>query len=126
MTPIQFPRIDSLASSTSALSSISSRTADSRGSVTCPRLARTICAKAIRDGWDARDTELALLRADRPKPLGRWVQATPYLRGKGLEPPDRKLLCALETLPRTAEGRAAPVGTFTTPATWPHASSGAR
>ena len=26
-----------------------------------------ICAKAIRDGWDARDTELAILRADRPK-----------------------------------------------------------
>jgi len=26
-----------------------------------------ICAKAIKDGWDVKDTELAILRADRPK-----------------------------------------------------------
>jgi superfamily II DNA or RNA helicase len=48
---------------------------------------------------------VGVMRADRPRPIGRWVQATPYLRGSSLEPVDRKIFAALEASPRGADGR---------------------
>ncbi|HEY3446890.1 MAG TPA: DEAD/DEAH box helicase [Myxococcales bacterium] len=48
---------------------------------------------------------VGVTRADRPRPVGRYVQASTYLRGDGLEPADRKILGALEASPRDLEGR---------------------
>ncbi|MBI5544794.1 MAG: DEAD/DEAH box helicase [Deltaproteobacteria bacterium] len=55
----------------------------------------------------AGSLSVGVQRADRPRSATgpRWVQATPYLRGNGLEPIDRKILNALEAMPRGADGR---------------------